>query len=196
MTRRLPPPITSARTVRFFERSLPMRVLSWTMALAATCFFAAIAPASAATVTYTGTDVSYEVISFGPNELDGAASGEVTDGIDLFDFFVIAIVSLIDPPDGSLLITEQVGGAVVLDGLLESIEIESDYVALLFGNLQGSAAGMFGSKARVVFTDYDPNKPQGTSSVTVAPVPIPATALLLLSGIAGVLVLSRKRKAA
>lgn len=175
-----------------------MRVLSWTLALAATCLFAAIAPApaSAATVTFTGTDVGYEVFSFGPNELDGVASGEVTDGVDLFDFFVIAIVSLIDPPDGSLLISEQVGGAVVLDGLLQGIEIGADYVALIFGDLQGSAAAMFGSQARVVFTDYDVNSPIGTASVTVAPIPLPASALLLLSGVAGVVAMARKRKAA
>jgi hypothetical protein len=171
-------------------------MLSWTLALAMTCLFAAIAPASAATVTYSGTNIAYSVISFGPNELDGVAIGEVSDGVDTFKFELSAFISLIDPPDGSLLITELVGGDVVLDGLLQGIEIGSDYVALLFGNLQGSAAAMFGSKARVVFTEYNPNAPSGIATVTVAPIPLPATALLLLSGMAGVIVVARKRKAA
>jgi hypothetical protein len=196
MTRNLPPQITGARTVRFIERSFLMRMLSWTLALAATCFFAAIAPASAATVTYTGTGVAYDVTDLGMGEYDGYASGEVTDGVDTFDFIVSAIVNLIDPPVGDLFITEQVGGAVILDGLLESIEVGTDYVALIFGDLQGSASAMFGSKARVVFTDFAWNAATGAASVTVAPVPLPATAVLLLSGMAGVLVLSRKRKAA
>jgi hypothetical protein len=173
-----------------------MRMLSWTLALAATCFFAAIAPATAATVTYTGTGVAYDVLDLGSGEYDGSAIGTVTDGVDDFDFFVSALVSLIDPPVGNLLITELGGGAVILDGLLEDIEVGADYVALIFGDLQGSASAMFGSKARVVFKDFAWNAATGVASVTVAPVPLPATAVLLLSGMAGVMVMSRKRKAA
>jgi hypothetical protein len=70
----------------------------------------------------------------------------------------------------------------------------------MFGSLTGDGAAMFGGKARVVFTDYDPNSLTGTTSVTVssvspvAAIPLPASALLLLSGM-GALAVARKRKA-
>lgn len=173
-----------------------MRMLSWTLALAATCFFTAIAPASAATVTYTGTNIAYDVVDLGSGEYDGIAIGEVSDGVDTFNFELSAFVNFIDPPVGDLFITELGSFDEVLSGFLEGVEIGTDYVAFVFGNLTGSAAGMFASKARVVFTDFAWNAPSGFATVTVAPIPLPATALLLLSGMAGVMVMARKRKAA
>jgi hypothetical protein len=171
-----------------------MRLLSWTLAIAATCFLAVVAPASAATVAFTG-HVEY-LIDLLPDAVDGSADGEVTDGGETFDFSVFAYISLIDPPVGDLFITEQGTGVEILGGLLHSFDIDVDYVALLFGDLTGSAAGMFGSKALVVFRDFDPTSLGGDTSVTISPIPLPASAVLLLSGLGGVLVLARRRKAA
>jgi hypothetical protein len=175
-------------------------MLSWTLALAATCFLAVTAPASAATIL-TGTGLDYGLdVGMG----DGSAIGEVSDGTDTYLFELGVILDLLDPMnpiDGDLFITLLPDNdPVFLAGFLEEIEIGDDFVALMFGSLTGDGAAMFGGKARVVFTDYDPNSLTGTTSVTVssvspvAAIPLPASALLLLSGM-GALAVARKRKA-
>jgi len=171
-----------------------MRLLSLMLAITATCFFAGVAPVSAATVTFTG-NVEY-LIDLPLDAVDGLAEGEVTDGVETFDFSLSVFLNLIDPPVGSLFITEQGTFDEILGGMLESLDFGIDYVALLFGDLTGSAAGMFGSKALVVFRDFDPTSLGGDTSVTISPIPLPASAVLLLSGLGGVLVLARRRKAA
>lgn len=172
-----------------------MKMLSWTLALAATCFLAISAPPPASAATLSGTDV---VLSADIGAGFGSAVGTVTDGMDLFNFEVIALFDPLDPlnaPMASLFITDMNFDSY-LDGLLQSVEVGADYVALLFGDLMGSGAAMFGSTARVVFTDFALNNPFVTASVTIAPIPLPATALLLLSGMGGVVVVARKRKVA
>jgi len=183
--------------VRYIERSLLMKMLSWTLALAATCFLAVTAPASAATVL-TGTGLDYDLdLGFGV----GSAIGMVNDGTDDYSFDLSVIFDPIDPEtslDGEVLITLLPGNdPVLLAGLLEEVEVGANFVALLFGTLSGDGAAMFGSQALIVFTGFNPRSTTGTTSVTVssvAAIPLPASALLLLSGM-GALAVARKRKA-
>jgi len=166
------------------------------------------------TPSLTISSAAVEYLEFGPSGDLSTFDPKVTSAVGVspvgFTTLGLGVGFSTDDPT-----TELTGGFDVLDddgfflgGDLIAVGFTEDVIELQFGNLDGSAANLFGSSVLALIAFEDPLGANpfaalldgdslwasiSLSKVAVAPVPLPAGLPLLLAGLAGMAMVRKRR---
>ena len=157
-------------------------------------------PVIGGTVEWLASEVPFSAVIDG--DLGGPSSFVGTPPDLSGGFFLLTLGGTLDDPEGSFSI-DGVGDPAdaFLTGVLEDLGYDDTRVTLVFGNLGGQGAGLFGKRVLISFFDIR-SQPSvqgdlsGTASyslASIAAIPLPAGGVLLLCGLGGLFLIGRRR---